>query len=76
MKEQGKSGTTSAEMKFMRRMPEYIWLSYKTNEDILSELRINSVVKKIQNYAKKWIQHIWRWTETYSLHGAESFLRS
>jgi len=26
---------------------------YKTNADILSELKINSVVKKIQNYINK-----------------------
>jgi hypothetical protein len=31
MKEQDKSGTTSAETKFMMRTPEYIWQSYKTN---------------------------------------------
>jgi hypothetical protein len=70
MREQNKSGTTRAEMKFMRRTPEYIWQSYKTNKNILSELKINPVVKKIRNYRKKWKQHIWRWTETYSLHGA------
>ena len=33
---------------------------YKTNADILSELKINSVVKKIQNYINKWTQHIRR----------------
>jgi len=66
MKEQDKSGT-SAEMKFMRRTPEYIWKSYKTNEDILLELKINPVVKEIQNYRKKWIQHIWRWADLLTL---------
>jgi hypothetical protein len=29
----------------------------QTNEDILSELKINPVVKKIQNYRIKWKQH-------------------
>ena len=33
---------------------------YKTNADILSELKINSVVKKIQNYINKWTQRIRR----------------
>jgi len=30
----------------------------KIKEDILSELKINPVVKKIQNYRNKWI-HVW-----------------
>jgi hypothetical protein len=41
-------------MKFMR-MAKYTWQDYKTNEDILSELKINPLVKKIQNYINKWI---------------------
>jgi len=36
--------------KFTRRTSKYTWQDYKTNEDILSELKINPVVKKIQNY--------------------------
>jgi hypothetical protein len=47
----------SAEIKFMR-MAEYPWPGYKTSEDILSELKINSVVNKIQNYRNKLIQHV------------------
>jgi hypothetical protein len=42
-------------MKFMRRMAKYIWHDYKTYEDISSELKINPVVKKVQNYINKWI---------------------
>ena len=45
-----------AEIKLMRRTAKYTWQDYKTNEDILSELKINPVVKKIQNYRNKWIQ--------------------
>jgi hypothetical protein len=45
----------SAEMKFITRTAKYIWQDYKTNEDILSELKINPVVKKIQNYINKWV---------------------
>jgi len=37
----------------MRRMAKYTWQDYKTNEDSLSELKINPVVKKIQNYINK-----------------------
>jgi len=41
---------TSAEIKFTRRMTQYARQDYKIDEDILSELKINSVVKKIKNY--------------------------
>jgi len=48
-------------MKFIKRNAKtYIWQGYKTNEDILSELKINSVVKKIHNYRHKWVQHVRR----------------
>jgi hypothetical protein len=43
-------------MKFVRRIPKYRWQDYKTNEDILSELKINPVLKKIQNYRHEWVQ--------------------
>jgi len=33
-------------MIFMRRMAKYAHQDYKTNEDIISELKINPVVKK------------------------------
>ena len=36
------------------------WQDYKTNEGILSELKINPVVQKIQNYRNKLIQHVRR----------------
>jgi hypothetical protein len=53
-----KSGITSIEMRFMRRTAKYTWQDYKTNKDILSELIINPVVKKIHMYRNKWIQHV------------------
>jgi len=36
-------------MKFMRTA-KYTWQEYKTIEDILSELKINPVVKKIRSH--------------------------
>ena len=48
----------SAEMKFMTTV-KYTRQDYKTNEDILSELNINPVMKKIKNYRNKWIG-VWR----------------
>jgi len=39
------------------RMAKYTWQYYKTNEDILSKLKINPVIIKIQNYNNKWIHN-------------------
>jgi len=50
----------SSEMKCMRRMAKCTWQDYRTNEDILSELKIIQVTEKIPNYRNKWIQHIRR----------------
>ena len=58
IREHDNSRITSAEMKCMRRMAKYTWQDYRTNEDILTELKISAVVEKIQNYKNKWIQHI------------------
>ena len=52
----------SAEMKFMRRTAKYTWKDYKTNENILSELKINPAVKKIQNCGNNLVQHV-RWMD-------------
>jgi len=37
--ENDKSGLMLIEMKFVRRTAKYTWEDYKTNEDILSELK-------------------------------------
>jgi hypothetical protein len=42
------------------RAPKYTRQDYKTKEGILSELKINPVVKKIQNLRYKWVQHVQR----------------
>jgi hypothetical protein len=39
-RERDKARITQAEMKFMRRTAKYTSQDYKTNEDILSELKI------------------------------------
>jgi hypothetical protein len=46
IREQAKYSITSAGMKCIRIMTKYRWQNYKTIEDILSELKINPVVKK------------------------------
>jgi hypothetical protein len=42
----------------MRRTAKCTWQDYRTNEDILSELKINPLVKKIQTYRNMWIQFL------------------
>jgi hypothetical protein len=37
-------------------MAKYTWQDYRTNEDVLSELKIFPIVKKSQYYINKWIQ--------------------
>jgi hypothetical protein len=37
----------------MRRMAKYTWQGYRNNEYILSEFKINPILKKIQNYINK-----------------------
>jgi len=39
----------------MRRTAKCTWQDFKTNEVILSELKINPVEKKIQTYKNTWI---------------------
>jgi len=56
--ENDKSRITSIEIKIMRRTAKYTWQDYKNNEDILSEFKINAVVKKTHMYRNKWIQHV------------------
>jgi hypothetical protein len=49
----------SAATTFIRRTAKYTWQDFETNEDILSELKINPIVTKIKNYRNKWI-HVQR----------------
>jgi tRNA(Ile2) C34 agmatinyltransferase TiaS len=53
IREQDRSRIMSAEMKFMGRKAKHTWQDFKTNNDILSELKMNPAVKKIQNYRNK-----------------------
>ena len=51
-------------MEFMIKTAKYTWQDYKSNTDILSELKIDPIKKKIQNYSNKLVQYIQRWAET------------
>jgi hypothetical protein len=47
-------------MTFRIITPKYTWQYHNTNEDILSELKINTDVKKIQNYINKGAKYVLR----------------
>jgi hypothetical protein len=49
---------TAAEMKYMRRTAEYIWTDYKTNTQIVKELKITQILNKLLEYERNWIQHV------------------
>jgi hypothetical protein len=57
IRERNKSRMMYVETKFMNRMAKYTWhhhYLYISNEDVLSELKTNPVVK-IQNYINEWV---------------------
>ena len=49
---------TAAEMKYMRITAGYTWTDYKTNTQIVKELKITPVLDKILEYKRNWIQHV------------------
>jgi hypothetical protein len=49
---------TAAEMKYMRRTAGYTWIDYKTNTQIVKELKITPVLDKLLEYKRNWIQHV------------------
>jgi hypothetical protein len=42
----------------MRVTAGYTWTDHKTNTEIVKELNITTVLDKIQDYRRKWIQHL------------------
>jgi hypothetical protein len=51
---------SAAEMKYMRRTAGYTWTDYKTNTQIVKELKITSILYKVLEYKRNWIQHVSR----------------
>jgi len=49
---------TAAEMKYMRRTAGYTWTDYRTNAQIAKELKITSILDKLLEYKRSWIQHV------------------
>jgi hypothetical protein len=49
---------SAAERKYMRRTAGYTWTDYKTNTQIAMELKITSILDKLLEYKRNWIQHV------------------
>ena len=49
---------TAAEMKYMRRTARHTWTDYKTSAQIAKELKITSILDKLMEYKRSWIQHV------------------
>ena len=48
----------AAEMKYIRRTAGYTWTDYKTNAQIVKELKITPMLDKFLEYNRSWIQHV------------------
>jgi hypothetical protein len=42
----------------MRKTEKYTWRDHKTNEEILNELKVTSILHNIRSYKSDWIQHV------------------
>ena len=51
---------TTAEMRFMRRTAGYSLLDHKRNEDILKELKVDSIIQHTEQYRLNWKEHVAR----------------
>jgi hypothetical protein len=49
---------TVAEMKYMRRTAGYTWTDHETSADIAKELYITRVLDTVEDYERKWLQHV------------------
>jgi hypothetical protein len=45
-------------MKYVRVTAGYTWRDYKTNKETVNELNISTVLDKMQEYRRNWVQHI------------------
>jgi len=49
---------TAAEMKYMRTAAGCIWTDYITNTQIAEELKTTTILDKLLEYKRNWIQHV------------------
>jgi hypothetical protein len=45
-------------VKYTRRTAGYTWTDYKTNTQIVKELKITPILDKLLEYKRNWIQHV------------------
>ena len=45
-------------MKYMRIIAGYTWTDYKTNAQIVKELKMTPILDKLLEYKRSWIQHV------------------
>jgi uncharacterized protein YdcH (DUF465 family) len=64
LKQRDISGLKTAEMKFMRRRAEYNLLDHRINEDVLEEIEIHTVEKKLAQYEQNLLNHVSRMEDT------------
>jgi len=50
--------TAAAEMKYMRRTSGYTGTDCRTNGQIAKELKITTILDKLLEYERSWIQHV------------------
>jgi hypothetical protein len=58
VKSKDKPRLSAAEMKFMLKTAKYTYRNHKTNEELLYELKVTSILEKIISYKNGWIQNI------------------
>jgi hypothetical protein len=45
-------------IKYMRRTAGYTWTDYKTNTQLAKDLKITTILDKLVEYKRNWIQHV------------------
>jgi len=45
-------------MKYIRRTAGYTWTDYRTNGQIVKELKITPILDNLLEYERSWIQHV------------------
>jgi hypothetical protein len=58
VKSKDKSRLTAAEIKFMWKTVKYTGRDHKTNKEILTKVKVTSILDKITNHKTEWIQHV------------------
>ena len=47
-------------MKFLRRTAEYSLFGHNRNEDILEEMKVETVDERLRGHKRNWLQHVTR----------------